>query len=133
MSGDHGRDDYNEVGTMKAVAMEAGIPSSAVFMDHAGFSTYETMYRAREVFGVKKAIIVTQEYHLYRSLFIANELGIEAYGVSADVRTYYGLFKRELREILARNKDVFYLVLDKQPTYLGDMIPIDGDGNLTND
>lgn len=133
MSGDHGRTDYNEVGAMKEIALESGVPSSAVFMDHAGFSTYETMYRAKEVFEVKKAIIVTQEYHLYRAVYIANKLGIEAYGVSADIRSYASNYKREAREVLARDKDFFYVLLDVKPTYLGDVIPISGDGNATND
>ena len=80
MSGDHGRTDYNEVKTMKQYAVDEGVNSENVFMDHAGFSTYESIYRAKEVFGVKKMIIVTQKYHLYRALYIAEQLGIEAYG-----------------------------------------------------
>ena len=65
MSGDHGREDYDEVGAMKNYAIENGVPSENVFMDHAGFSTYETVYRAKEIFEADKVIIVTQEYHLY--------------------------------------------------------------------
>ena len=71
MSGDHGREEYDEVGAMKNYAIENGVPSENVFMDHAGFSTYETMYRAKEIFKAEKVIIVTQEYHLYRALYIA--------------------------------------------------------------
>ena len=133
MSGDHGQDEYNEVGTMKKYAVDAGIPSSDVFMDHAGFSTYESLYRAKEVFGVKKVIIVTQEYHLYRALYIAEQLGIEAYGVAADYRTYSGQTSRDIREILARCKDMATTAFDVPPTYGGTPIPIDGDGNITND
>ncbi len=88
VSGDHGRVDYDEVNTMKGYCIEKGIPSEDVFMDHAGFETYDTMYRAKEVFGAKKVVIVTQKYHLYRSLYIAKKLGLEAYGVSADLRGY---------------------------------------------
>ena len=69
---------------MKQFAVDAGIASDDVFMDHAGFSTYESMYRAKEVFQAKKIIIVSQEYHLYRAIYIAHALGLEAYGVSAD-------------------------------------------------
>ena len=76
MSGDHGRTDYNEVETMKQYAIDEGVDSENIFMDHAGFSTYESIYRAKEVFGVKKMIIVTQKYHLYRALYIAEKLGI---------------------------------------------------------
>ena len=133
MSGDHSRTDYNEVGAMKAHAMEAGIPGEDIFMDHAGFSTYESLYRAKAVFGVERLIIVTQEYHLYRALYIAERLGLEAYGVSADYRTYVGQNFREGREILARLKDVFTTVFWPEPTYLGEAIPVSGDGNITND
>ncbi len=133
MSGDHGRESYDEVDTMKAFAVDAGIASSDVFMDHAGFSTYESMYRAKEIFRAEKIIIVTQEYHLYRAIFIAESLGLEAYGVAADYRAYSGQTMRDLREILARVKDVGTSLLKPRPTYLGTAIPIWGDGNLTND
>lgn len=78
MSGDHGSKDYDEVNVMKNFAIEHGVPSEDIFMDHAGFSSYESIYRAKEIFGVEKAIIVTQKYHLYRSLYIAQKFGIEA-------------------------------------------------------
>ena len=102
MSGDHGREEYDEVGAMKNYAIENGVPSENVFMDHAGFSTYETMYRAKEIFKAEKVIIVTQEYHLYRALYIAEQLGMEAYGVSADLNRYAGQSMRDFREVLAR-------------------------------
>jgi len=133
MTGDHGRTEYNEVGTMKAHATSLGIPSSDVFMDHAGFSTYESLYRAKEIFGADKIIIVTQKYHLSRALYIADKLGIEAYGVSADLRPYSNQIYRDVREMLARLKDVALTITKPEPTYLGDKIPIDGDGNVTND
>ena len=133
MSGDHGQKDYNEVKAMKLEAMEEGIPSEDIFMDHAGFSTYESIFRARDVFAADKIIIVTQEYHLYRALHIANSLGVEAYGVAADYHTYVGQAYREMREILARNKDYATSILKPNPTYLGEVIPVSGDGNLTND
>ena len=133
MSGDHGRENYNEVGAMKNYAIENGVPSSDVFMDHAGFSTYETVYRAKEIFGAQKVIIVTQEYHLYRAVYIARQLGMEAYGVAADYRTYAGQLGRDAREILARCKDVSMTMFRMKPTYLGDPIPITGNGDVTND
>ena len=133
MSGDHGREDYNEVGVMKAWAVEAGVPSENVFMDHAGFSTYETVYRAREIFGVRKMVIVTQEYHLYRSLYIAEKLGMEVYGVSSDYHTYRNQTAKDAREVLARCKDWVKVMFRLEPTYLGDPIPISGNGDATND
>ena len=97
MSGDHGREDYDDIGAMKNYAIENGVLSENVFMDHAGFSTYETVYRAKEVFEADKVIIVTQEYHLYRALYIAEQLGVEAYGVSSDLNTYAGQSMRDPR------------------------------------
>lgn len=133
MSGDHGRKAYNEVGAMKQYAIDNGVPSEDVFMDHAGFSTYETVYRAKEVFQARRVIIVTQQYHLYRALYIADSLGLEAYGVSADHRTYAGQTMRDIREVLARVKDFAMCIFEPKPTYLGEEIPITGNGDLTND
>ena len=120
MSGDHGRADYDEVNAMREMAVQAGLPADDVFMDHAGFSTYESMYRARDVFGAKRIVIVSQKYHLYRALYVAERLGLDAYGVSADLRPYAGQEARELREVLARNKDFFTAIVQPPPTFLGD-------------
>ena len=133
MSGDHGREEYDEVGAMKNYAIENGVPSENVFMDHAGFSTYETMYRAKEIFKAEKVIIVTQEYHLYRALYIAEQLGMEAYGVSADLNRYAGQSMRDFREVLARCKDWAMCIFKPEPTYLGETIPVSGNGDITND
>ncbi len=133
MSGDHGTATYDEVDAMKRYAVEAGIPSEDVFMDHAGFSTYETMSRAIRIFGADKVIVVTQQYHLYRALYIAKALGIEAYGVDADYRQYSGQLARDVREVLARVKDFGMSIFQPEPTYLGDAIPISGNGELTHD
>ena len=133
MTGDHGRKEYDEVNLMKEFAIDKGIPSEDIFMDHAGFSTYDSMYRAKKIFKVNKAIIVSQKYHLYRALHIAKSLGIEAYGIGADPRRYAGETKREIREILARNKDFVMCIFKPEPTYLGEAIPVSGDGDVTND
>ena len=133
MSGDHGKTDYDEVNIMKKFAIEKGIPSEDIFMDHAGFSSYESIYRAKEIFKAKKVVIVTQKYHLYRALYIANQLGIEAYGVGADPRQYVGETYREVREILARNKDFIKCIFKPRPTFLGESIPVSGNGDITND
>lgn len=132
MSGDHGRTDYDEVGTMKKYAVDMGVPEDAVFCDHAGFSTYESMVRANKVFGIENAIVVTQSYHLYRALFDAESFGIDAYGVSADVRRYLGQTNRNIREIIARNKDFLFCVFKPDPKYLGEKIDITGSGSVTN-
>ena len=133
MSGDHGREGYDEVNIMKEYAINKGIPSEDIFMDHAGFSTYESVYRAKEIFEADNIIIITQEYHLYRALYIAKQLGIKAYGVPSTPRKYSGQTYRELREILARNKDFLNSIIKPKPTYLGESIPVHGDGDITND
>jgi SanA protein len=133
MSGDHGQVDYDEVNVMKNYAISSGITSSDIFMDHAGFSTYESLYRAKFVFQVEKVLIVSQKEHLYRAIYIAESLGMDAIGVAAEDIHYGGDEARDLREFLARIKDVFSLIIQPNPTYLGDPIPIDGDGNSTND
>ena len=112
MSGDHGRKGYDEVNVMKKFAVDRGIPSEDVFMDHAGFSTYESMYRAKEIFKAEKILIVTQDYHLYRAIYDARTLGLEAYGVASNPRSYGGQLYRDIREILARNKDFIYSIIN---------------------
>lgn len=132
MSGDHGREDYDEVNVMKSYAVENGVPDSDVFMDHAGFSTYDSVYRAKAVFEADSIIIVTQKYHLYRALYIAEKLGVNAVGVAADLDDYSGQLKRDLREIAARDKDFFSCLFKPKPKYLGEKIPVSGDGNITD-
>ena len=132
MSGDHGRYVYNEVGPMRQFALDKGVPSEDIFMDHAGFSTYESIYRVKEIFGAKKILIVTQQYHLYRALYIAEQFGIDAYGVPSDYHTYGGQASQNVREFLARIKDFFMSIFKPKPTYLGEKISLLGDGNVTN-
>ena len=134
MSGDHALDYYNEVDVMKRYAVERGVPSENIFMDHSGFSTYETMFRAKHIFQAQTIIFVSQRYHLYRGLYIARELGITAHGVEAPFKPYNGEFKRTVREILARYKD-YYLCLFRYTPHTDEpieTIPISGNGNRTN-
>lgn len=133
VSGDHGRKDYDEVNIMKEFLTHNNVSSSDIFMDHAGFSTYDSIYRAKEIFRTKKIVIVSQEYHLYRALFIADKLGLEAYGVKAEPKEYYGDSFREIREVIARIKDFFKVIIKPKPRYLGETIPVTGDGDITND
>lgn len=132
MSGDHSREDYDEVKIMKEYAESEGVPSEDIFMDHAGFSSYDSVYRAKEIFGVQNMIIVTQKYHLYRSLYIAKKLGIEAYGIESNLRTYPGQVFREIREILARDKDYFKCIMKPEASIMGEKISLDGSGDITN-
>ena len=133
VSGDHGSEDYDEVNVMKDYVVEQGVPSEDVFMDHAGFSTYESVYRAKEIFGADRFIIVTQKYHLYRALYSAEKLGAQVCGVNSDPREYRGELMRQCREVAARVKDCFMCVIKPLPTYMGDPISLEGNGNITND
>lgn len=134
VSGDHGQVNYNEVKAMKNYLLKNGIKSENIFMDHAGFSTYESIYRAKDIFEVKKVTIVTQEYHLMRAVYTARKLGLQAYGVSADKQNYPYMPHYKNREIAARCKDFVYVnILKPEPKYLGESIPISGDGNITDD
>ena len=128
MSGDNTRKGYDEVNTMKQYALDKGIASEDIFMDHAGISTYDSIYRAKEIFQADNVIIVTQQYHLYRALYISESLGINAYGVSADPRIYVGQELRDLREIMARAKDFVKCIFKPPSSFLGDVIPVSGDG-----
>ncbi|NLA69528.1 MAG: DUF218 domain-containing protein, partial [Clostridiales bacterium] len=130
-SGDNGQVDYNEVEAMKTYALEAGVAEEYVFLDHAGFSTYESMYRAQKIFDVDSTIVVTQEYHLYRALMIGKILGIDVTGYSANDIDVSGYTARRVREFLATDKDFVQSIFRLKPTYLGDEIPITGDGHLS--
>lgn len=131
MSGDHGRADYDEVNVMRAFALEQGVRAEDIFLDHAGFSTYDSVYRAKNIFGAENIIIVSQKYHLYRALYIAKKLDVKAAGVSANLNTYGGQLKRDIREIIARDKDFFKCIVKPEAEIMGDKIPLDGDGSIT--
>lgn len=131
LSGDNGQVEYNEVAVMLSYALEQGIPEEDIFLDHAGFSTYESMYRAKAIFNVKKALVVTQKYHEFRALYIGKRLGLDVIGISANDTSYSGNIYREIREVLAREKDFFQCIFKPEPTYLGDTIDINGNGQIT--
>lgn len=133
VSGDHGTENYDEVNTMKKYLLNAGVPQEGIFLDHAGFDTYDSMYRAREIFHVRSMIVVTQKFHLPRAIFIARSLGIEAKGYAADLRTYPGMYLNESREILARIKAWLDISTSAKPKFLGPVIPIEGDGRISWD
>lgn len=133
-SGDHGQTDYDEVNAMMDYAISKGVPEEDIFLDHAGFSTYESIYRARDVFCVNSVIIVTQKFHVSRAVYIARSLGLDAAGVNSDPRVYSNAASDAIRESLARVKDFFTVnVFLPKPKYLGDAIPIFGDSGETHD
>ena len=136
LTGDHGRKQYDEVNGMKKYILDRDIKKENVFLDHAGFSTYESMYRAKYIYEVKSALVTTQSFHLNRSIYIARKLGIDAYGISGDIRNYPKdeLIRLNIREYLARVKDFLYVnILKPRPTYLGNKIPITGSSDITYD
>lgn len=133
VSGDHGRKDYDEVNIMRSYLLEHGVPPEHIFMDHAGFDTYDTLYRARDVFLVTRAIVVTQDFHLRRALYIGECLGLDLQGVSSDLRVYPRARYYRLREYPARLKAFAECLLKIEPTYLGEVIPIQGSGLATVD
>lgn len=133
MSGDHGRSDYDEVYAMKKYALERGIDADSVFCDHAGFSTYESMYRAKEIFGCEKIIVVTQKFHLSRAVYIGRRLGMEVYGVACDRGVYAMEKANNKREAMARPIAILQCLFKPKPKYLGDAIPISGKGSATDD
>ena len=131
LTGDDGQIEYNEVQAMKNYVLEAGVPEEDIFLDHAGFSTYDSIYRASYVFGVESMVVATQEYHLYRSLHGCKKMGIEAVGVAAEQDIYSGQELREIREALARVKDFVKWIIKPEATFLGEAIPINGNGIVT--
>jgi SanA protein len=126
VSGDNGTEDHNEVNPVRLYLMSKGVPDEDIFLDHAGFDTYSTMYRARDIFEVRSALISTQSFHLPRSIFIARRLGIDAYGVNADVGHF--LFRNKVREMVANEKAILNLIFKRKPKFTGGKILITGDG-----
>ncbi len=134
VSGDHGRADYDEVNAMRIYLEEAGVPPERIFLDHAGFDTFDSLYRARDVFQVRSALVVTQRFHLLRALYIADRLGVDADGIDSTFRDYGRDAYYEVREVPARFKAFLDCeVLKSRPTYLGPTIPISGSGLPTRD
>jgi SanA protein len=129
ISGDNSSVAHNEVDNVRLYLVDQGIPEEDIFLDHAGFDTYSSMYRARTVFGASRILIVSQSFHLPRAVFIARSLGLEAYGVSADEG--HILFNNYVREVFANVKAILDLSIHRSPKFLGEPIPIQGDGSGT--
>ena len=132
LTGDHGRNNYDEVNAMRDYLLEYNVDSKDIFLDHAGFNTYDSIYRAKYIFEAKKVVIVTQKYHMYRALYIANSLGLDAVGVVADdIPQKSIMLKNEIREILSRDKNFFISIFKPKSKYLGEIIPLNQDGIVT--
>ncbi len=133
LSGDNGRNEHDELTVMKLYCYENGVDSTKIYIDYAGFDSYSTMYRAKEIFKVGTAILVSQKYHLNRCVYIGNKLGIKSYGFSADNGTYLGYKYVSFREYLAITKSVFDIWRNRKPKYLGEPVDINGSSNYTKD
>lgn len=134
VSGDHGSEDYDEVNTMKKFLMDKGIKQEDIFMDHAGFDTYDSMYRAKMIFKVNSLIIATQNFHIKRAVYISRRLGTKAYGYPCEDKSYYNLKYLNFRESLAKVKAVFETdIIKRKSKFIGESIPIWKSGTLTND
>jgi SanA protein len=124
VSGDHGQWTYDEPDTMREALVHWGVTPRDVFEDHAGFDTWQTMVRARSIFGVRHAVVVTQGFHMPRALFLADQAGIDATGLTSDLHKYgYQGEKSEVREVLSRAKAIYDVTLDT-PAMAGPKIPI---------
>lgn len=133
LSGDHGTADYDEVNAMKDYLTNKGVSNDVIFLDHAGFDTYDSMYRAKAVFKVKDAIVFTQDFHLPRAIYLAKKFDINIQGYASDMRVYPGESKLQKREWLANLKAWFEININKRPTYVGEAVPITGDSSLSHD
>ena len=133
LTGDHSRKTYDEVNNMKAYLHKQGVPFCDIFLDHAGFDTYNSMVRAKEIFQVNDAIIVTQEFHINRAVYIARKKGIDAYGFAAPMSNTKALYYLKFRESIARFKAFGEVLINRKPHFLGPQIPITGDSRLSYD
>ncbi len=131
VSGDHGAPEYDEVKSMADYLVARGVPESAVFLDHAGFDTYSSMYRAKHVFRAERVLVVTQAFHLPRALYTGERLGLRVEGVIADRRPYAGARYLEVRETASRTKAFADLLRGRRPRHVGPEIPLAGDGRAT--
>lgn len=129
VTGDHGTTGYDEVNTMRDYLVSEGIAKEDIFMDHAGFDTYSSMYRARDIFEVKSCIVTSQNYHNIRAVYIGRKLGMDVYA-SAAKDIYIGRLA-PCRELGARVKAFIDVMRGRVPKYLGETIPVSGSGLLT--
>jgi SanA protein len=125
MSGDNRFENYNEPESMRQFALLAGVPDKAIVLDYAGRRTYDTCYRARVIFGVKSALLVTQKFHLPRALFLCNTLGLDATGVEASNCYWNGSpFMWDIREQFATIAAFLDLYVSSPSPLLGDPEPL---------
>lgn len=133
LSGDNGRDEYDELTVMKNYCYKNGVDTTQIFIDYAGFDTYSTMYRAKHIFKIRKATLISQEYHLNRAIYIGKSLGIKSVGFSANKGEYSGYKYVTFREYLSIYKSFFDVLRNREPHFLGHPININGESNYSKD
>ncbi len=133
VSGDHGTDVYDETNAGKDYLLTLGAPDTDIFLDHAGFDTYDSVARAKNIFQADTLLITTQDFHLPRALYIANRIGLEAWGCRADKRFYSNINNMKRREWLASIKAWLDVNLGSNPRFDGDVYDLEGDGRQTWD
>lgn len=133
LSGDNGNDAHDELTVMKLYCFEKGVDTTKIYIDYAGFDSYSTMYRAKEIFKVDTAILVTQQYHLNRCIYIGEKLGIKSYGYSANNGEYKGYNYYSFREYFSIAKSVLDVARNRQPHFLGETVSINGTSNYTKE
>jgi SanA protein len=131
LSGDNGNTSHDEIIVMKEYCYENGVDTTKIFVDYAGFDTYSTLYRAKHIFKVNKAILISQNYHLDRAVFLGNRLGIRSYGFIANKGSYRGYRKNSIREYFAIIKSTLDLIVHRKPKFMGKIIDINGPSNYT--
>lgn len=133
LSGDNGRDEHDELTVMKTYCFNHGVDTSKIFIDYAGFDTYSTMYRASHIFKIKKATLVSQEYHLSRAIYIGQKLGVKSIGFSANKGEYLGYQYVTFREYGSIFKSFFDVIRNREPRFLGNEININGVSNYSKE
>jgi SanA protein len=133
LSGDNGNDEHDELTVMKKYCFNHGVDTTKIFIDYAGFDTYSTMYRAKHIFKIKRATLISQKYHLNRAIYIGNKLGIKSVGFSANKGEYPGYYYVTFREYLSIFKSFFDVLRDRDPHFLGNKIDINGASNYSKE
>ncbi|MBO9585862.1 MAG: YdcF family protein [Flavobacterium sp.] len=133
LSGDNGRDEYDELTVMKNYCYNHGVDTTKIFIDYAGFDTYSTMYRAKHIFKIKRATLISQKYHLNRAIYIGNQLGVKSVGYSANQGEYLGYKYVTFRECLSTFKSFLDVLRNREPHFLGGEININGESNYSKE
>ncbi len=133
LSGDNGNDQHDELTVMKKYCFANGVDTTKIYIDYAGFDSYSTMYRAKVIFKIDKAILISQKYHLNRAVFLGNKLGVNSQGFSANVGDYNGYKYVCFREYFSTFKSAIDVLRNRKPHFLGDSVSINGFSNYTKE